>query len=92
MELFSNIFTRKIKPLYYEEDIINLLNYNALIDYIRNIEIDSPDMILLKFRLLFILFFVHLKNDFQTTKTLTSIDFASNSILERNEYKKMLLN
>jgi hypothetical protein len=91
MELFSNIFTRKIKPLYYVEDIINLLNYNTLIDYIKNIEIDSPDMILLKFRLLFILLFVHLKNDFQTTKTLTSIDFASNNILERIEYKKILL-
>jgi hypothetical protein len=67
-----------------------LLNYNTLIDYIKNIEIDSTDMILLKFRLL-ILLFVRLKNDFQTTKTLTSIDFASNNILERNEYKKMLL-
>ena len=91
MELFSNTFTRKFKTLYYEEDIINMFNYDTLIEYIKNIEIDSPDMILLKFRLLFILLFVHLKNDFQITKCLTSIDFACNSLLERIEYKKILL-
>ena len=49
MELFSNTFTRKFKTLYYEEDIINMFNYDTLIEYIKNIEIDSPEMILLKF-------------------------------------------
>ena len=91
MELFSNTFNRKFKTLYYEEDIINMFNYENLIEYIKNIKIDSPDTILLKFRLLFILLFVHLKSDFQITKSLTSIDFVCNNILERIEYKKMLL-
>ena len=91
LELFSNTFNRKFKTLYYEEDIINMFKYEKLIDYIKNIEIDSPDMILLKFRLIYILLFVHLKNDFQTTKSLTSIDFMCNNLLERIEYKKILL-
>ena len=91
LELFSNTFNRKFKTLYYEEDIINIFKYDNLINYIKNIEIDSPDMILLKFRLIFILLFVHLKNDFQTTKNLTSIDFMCNNLLERIEYKKILL-
>ena len=90
LELFSNTFNRKFKTLYYEEDIINMFKYESLIGYIKNVEINKPDMILLKFRLIFILLFVHLKNDFQITKSLTSIDFICNNILERIEYKKIL--
>ena len=90
LELFSNTFNRKFKTLYYEEDIINTFNYDNLLDYIKNIEIDNSDMILLKFRLVSILLFVHLKNDFQITKCLTSIDFVCNNLLERIEYKKIL--
>ena len=83
LELFSKTFNRKFKTLYYEEDIINMFKYKNLIEYIKNIKINNPDMILVKFRLVSILLFVHLKNDFQTTKSLTSIDFICNSILER---------
>ena len=90
LELFSNTFNRKFKTLYYEEDIINTFNYNHLLEYIKNIEIDNADTILLKFRLVSILLFVHLKNDFQITKSLTSIDFICNNLLERIEYKKIL--
>ena len=92
LELFSNTFKRKFKTLYYVDDIVNIFNYNNLIDYIKNIENnDNSDMILVKFRLISILLFVHLKNDFQMTKCLTSIDFACNNLLERIEYKKILM-
>ena len=90
LELFSKTFNRKFKTLYYEEDIINMFKYENLIEYIKNIKINNPDMILVKFRLVSILLFVHLKNDFQTTKSLTSIDFICNNILERIEYRKIL--
>ena len=90
LELFSNTFNRKFKTLYYEEHIINTFNFDKIMDYIKNIDIDNPDMILLKFRLTSILLFVHLKNDFQMTKCLTSIDFVCNNLLERIEYKKIL--
>ena len=90
LELFSKTFNRKFKTLYYEEDIINMFKYENLIEYIKNIRINNPDMILVKFRLVSILLFVHLKNDFQTTKSLTSIDFICNNILERIEYRKIL--
>ena len=90
LELFSNTFNRKFKTLYYDEEIINMFEYEKLFEFIKNTEINSPDMVLLKFRLIFILLFVHLKNDFQTVKSLTSIDFICNNILERIEYKKIL--
>ena len=92
LELFSNTFNRKFKTLYYVDDIVNIFNYDNLIDYIKNIQInDNPDMVLVKFRLVSILLFVHLKNDFQITKCLTSIDFLCNNLLERIEYKKILI-
>ena len=91
LELFSNTFNRKFKTLYYEENILNIFNYEQLLNFIKNIEIDdNPDTILLKFRLVSILLFVHLKNDFQISKSLTSIDFVCNNLLERIEYKKIL--
>jgi len=90
LELFSKTFNRKFKTLYYEEEIINMFKYESLIEYIKNIKINNPDMIIVKFRLVSILLFVHLKNDFQTTKSLTSIDFICNNILERIEYRKIL--
>ena len=91
LELFSNTFNRKFKTLYYEKEIINMFNYEKLVEYIKNLEANNKDMILLKFRLIFILLFVHLKNDFQTTKSLTSIDFLCGNVLERIEYKKILM-
>ena len=90
LELFSNTFNRKFKTLYYEEEIVNMFDYAKLVEYIKNLEANNSDMIMLKFRLIFILLFVHLKNDFQTTKSLTSIDFLCGNILERIEYKKIL--
>ena len=90
LEIFSTTFNRKFKTLYYEERIINTFNFENLMDYIKNIEIDNADMVLVKFRLISILLFVHLKNDFQVTKCLTSIDFICNNLLERIEFRKIL--
>ena len=90
LESFSNTFNRKFKTFYYHEDIIQMFNFEDLVGYIRDIEIDDPQTILLKFRLMFVLLFVHLRKDFQMVKSLTSVDFLSNSLLERLEYKKLL--
>ena len=39
---------------------------------------------------MFILLFIHLRKDFQMIKSLTSVDFLTNTILERLEYKAIL--
>ena len=90
LQLFSNTFNRKFKTFYYHEDILMMFNYQSLITYIPKIEMNNRYNILLKFRLIFILFFVHLRRDFQTVKTLTSIDFLCSTVLERIKYKKIL--
>ena len=64
--------------------------FENLIEYIQTLEITDPPTILLKFRLMFILLFIHLRKDFQMIKSLTSVDFLTNTILERLEYKKIL--
>ena len=90
-ELFSSIFNRKFKTPYYEDEIIDMFNYNNLVDYIKNIELNSEKSVILKFKLIYILLFVHLKNDFKFTKALTSIDFACNNLLERILYRKIIM-
>ena len=90
LELFSNTFNRKFKTFYYHEDILIMFNYDNLIKYIPTIELNNRPNILLKFRLIFILLFVHLRRDFQMVKTLTSIDFLCSTVLERIEYKTIL--
>ena len=64
--------------------------FENLIEYIQTLKITDPPTILLKFRLMFILLFIHLRKDFQMIKSLTSVDFLTNTILERLEYKKIL--
>ena len=90
LELFSNTFNRKFKTFYYHEDILMMFDYESLITYIPTIELNTRSNILLKFRLIFILLFVHLRKDFQTVKCLTSIDFLCSTVLERIEYKTIL--
>ena len=90
LELFSNTFNRKFKTFYYHEDILMMFNYENLINYIPTIELNCRSNILLKFRLIFILLFVHLRRDFQTVKSLTSIDFLCSTVLERIKYKVIL--
>ena len=90
LELFSNTFNRKFKTFYYDQDILQMFPFENLIEYIQTLEITDPPTILLKFRLMFILLFIHLRKDFQMIKSLTSVDFLTNTILERLEYKKIL--
>ena len=91
LELFSKTFNRKFKTPYYVEEIINTFEYKNLVKYIRNIEINSSLMVNLKIKLIFILLFVHLKNDFKFTKTLISNDFLCNNLLERIQYRKIIM-
>ena len=90
LRLFSNTFNRKFKTFYYHEDILEMFNYERLVTLITNIEPNNSTNILLKFRLIFILLFVHLRKDFQVVKCITSIDFLCSSPLERIKYKILL--
>ena len=90
LELFTNIFNRKFKTFYFQEDMINMFKFDNLVQYIQNINIIDAPSVILKFRLLFALLFIHFKRDFQMVKCFTSIDFITNTILERIEYRKIL--
>ena len=89
--LFTNKFDRKFKTFYFHEDIIKMLKFDNLIQYIQNINLSDAKSVILKFRLFFVLLFIHFKRDFQMVKCFTSIDFVSKTILERIEYKKILM-
>ena len=91
LDLFTNIFNRKFKTFYFQEDIINMFRFDNLIQYIQNISITDARSVKLKFRLFFALLFIHFKRDFQLVKCFTSIDFTTKTILERIEYKKILM-
>ena len=90
LEAFSNTFNRKFKTFYYHEDILQMFDFDNLVNYIQHINVVDPPTMLLKFRLMFILLFIHLRKDFQMIKTLTSIDFLCNTVLDRLMYKKLL--
>ena len=91
IKLFSKqYFPRKLKTFYYQDDIKNLFNYEKLIQFIKKIKTDNSENIFVKLRLISILFYVHVRTDFQYMKHLTSFDFLSNFLLERLIYKKIL--
>ena len=46
LELFSSTFNRKFKTPYYEDEIIDMFNYNNLVDYIKNIELNSEKSVI----------------------------------------------
>ena len=75
LELFTNIFNRKFKTFYFQEDIIKMFKFDNLVQYIQNISITDAKSVMLKFRLFFALLFIHFKRDFQMVKCFTSIDF-----------------
>ena len=90
LELFTNVFNRKFKTFYFQEDMINMFKFDNLVECIQNINIIDASSVILKFRLFFVLLFLHFKRDFQMVKCFTSIDFITNTILERIEYRKIL--
>jgi hypothetical protein len=63
--------------------------FQKLFLYIQNLEVNDGPSCIIKFRLLFILLFVHLKKDFQVFKSLSSNDFLCNTILQRLLLKKL---
>ena len=89
LELFSNTFNSKFKTYYYHDEIVNMLPYQKLFTFIQNLEVNDESTCIIKFRLLFILLFRHLRKDFQLLKALTSNDFLCNNVLQRLTLKKL---
>lgn len=90
LEQFSNMFNRKFKTYYYHKTIEEIFPLSKLIHLMKVISPKNERMILAKFRLMFILLFLHIKKDFSQFKTLTTNDFMTNNILERLKLKKLL--
>ena len=90
LALFSDAFNRKFKTYYYVEDMSNMFPFKKLLNFIKDFEVNNGQTVLIKFRLLFILLFIHLRKDFNTIKSFTSNDFYCNTVLERLKIKKML--
>jgi len=90
LELFSDTFNRKFKTYYYDQLMVKTFEYEKIISLIKNLEVKNEQTAIIKFRLLFILLFIHLRKDFITIKSLTSNDFLCNNVLQRLTYKKLL--
>ena len=90
LELFSDTFNRKFKTYYYDQQMISMFEYEKLFNVIKHLNVKNGLTAIIKFRLLFILLFIHLRKDFRTIKSLTSNDFMCNSVLQRLIYKKLL--
>ena len=78
LELFSDTFNRKFKTYYYDEEMLKTFDYEKLFAFIKNLEVTNGQTTIIKFRLLFILLFIHLRKDFRTIKSLTTNDFMCN--------------
>ena len=90
LKLFSDSFNRKFKTYYYHEEMSNMFPFKDLFNIIKKFEVTNSQTAIIRFRLLFILLFLHLRKDFNTIKSLTSNDFYCNTVLERLKYKKIL--
>ena len=90
LKTFTNIFNRKFKTFYYDREVLKMFRFEHLNNFINSIDIKDSKSLLLKFRLMFILLFIHLKRDFQMMKSLITVDFLTNNILERIYYKKII--
>ena len=90
LELFSNTLNRKFKTFYYDEQLLKMFDFDKIINFLFSLETNSEKTALIKFRIISIILFIHLKKDFIMHKTLTSIDFLSAPILARLRYRHML--
>ena len=90
LEIFSDSFNRKFKTYYYNEEMMNMFPFEMLLNFIKNFEVVNGQTTIIKFRLLFILLFMHLRKDFNAIKSFTSNDFYCNTVLERIMFKKVL--
>ena len=91
LELFSDTFNRKFKTYYYAQQMIKTFEYDKVLSLVQILEVNNEQACIIKFRLLFILLFIHLRKDFRTIKSLTSTDFMCNNFLQRLTYKKLLM-
>ena len=90
LENLTNIFNRKFKTYYYQEKFYNIFPFEPLIKFFKEINGYTKEMIIVKFRLVYIILFIHLKKDFDNYKIYTSVDFMIPSIIERIIYKKFI--
>ena len=90
LEMFSYTFNRKFKAFYYDEQLIRMFDFDNIINFLFSLETTDEKIALVKFRIIFIILFIHLKKDFDMQKTLTSIDFLSVPIITRLRYKNMI--
>ena len=90
LELFSNTLNRKFKTFYYDEQLLRMFDFDKIINFLFALETTNDKIALVKFRIIFIILFIHLKKDYDMLKTLTSIDFLSAPLMARLRYKNML--
>lgn len=89
-ELFSNTLNRKFKTFYFDDELLNIFQFEKVCEFMFQLPSNKDKYFLVKFRLIFIILFLHLKKDYQKIKFLTSIDFLAGSILERQKFKYLL--
>ena len=89
LELFANTFHTQFKSYYYIEEITNMFQYKQLFQFLKKFEVFDDNSCIIKFRLLFIVLFIHLRKDYQVYKSLTSNDFVCNDPLMRLSLKKI---
>ena len=90
LELFSNTLNRKFKTFYYDEQLLRMFDFDTIINFLYSLEITDGKIALVKFRIIFLILFIHLKKDFDMHKKFTSIDFLSAPIMARLRYQNML--
>ena len=88
LESFTYFMNTQFKTYYFHPRIEKLFPFKDLITFMKNINYKTPEMCLVKFRLMFIVLFVHFKKDFKLIKALHPIDFITPTILERILIKK----
>lgn len=87
LELFSNTFNIKFKTYYYHDEMTKMFKYQQLFSFLKSLEIVNSETALTKFRLLFVMLFIHLRRDYQLIKSFTSNDFLCSTVLDRLKFK-----
>ena len=74
----------------FDDELLNIFQFEKVCEFMFQLPSNKDKYFLVKFRLIFIILFLHLKKDYQKIKFLTSIDFLAGSILERQKFKYLL--
>ena len=90
LELFSNTLNRKFKTFYYDEQLLRMFDFYKIINFLFSLKTNDEKIVLVKFRIISIILFIHLKRDFDMLKTFTSIDFLSAPLMARLRYRNMI--